>query len=100
MGPVVATEGHVEGLELDPVGLGCVPFRLLDLGDEARVHEFLPLRFRTRLRMGRRGSSGVESSIGSPISLGIRGESAYFGRTSRTRTSRASPPRNSTPKRR
>ena len=47
MGPVVATEGHVEGLELDPVGLGCVPFRLLDLGDEARVHEFLPLRFRS-----------------------------------------------------
>jgi hypothetical protein len=57
MGPVIATERYVEGLEVDPVGFGCVSLRLLDLGDEARVHEFLPLLIGV-------GKPGVQPSIG------------------------------------
>jgi hypothetical protein len=46
MGPVVTSECRFESLELDPIRFFRVPLRLLDLGDEARVHEFLPLRIR------------------------------------------------------
>ena len=38
MRAVVTTESDVELLDGDPLGFFCVPFRLLDLGDEARVH--------------------------------------------------------------
>jgi hypothetical protein len=38
MGAIVAAESDVEFLKGDPLGLFCVSLRLLDLGDEARVH--------------------------------------------------------------
>src|SRR6266511_4075127 len=38
MRAVVTTESDLEVLEGDPLRLFCVPLRLLDLGDEARVH--------------------------------------------------------------
>ncbi len=41
MAAVVAAESDVEALEGDPFGFLGVALRLLDLGDEARVHELL-----------------------------------------------------------
>src|SRR2546423_15005412 len=38
MRAVVAAKSDIEGLEGDPLGLFGVTLRLLDLGDEARVH--------------------------------------------------------------
>src|SRR5207247_1003810 len=38
MAAVVAAEPNVEAFETDPLGLFGVALRLLDLGDEARVH--------------------------------------------------------------
>jgi hypothetical protein len=38
VGAIVAAESHVKFLDGDPLGLFGVSLRLLDLGDEARVH--------------------------------------------------------------
>src|SRR5687767_16007464 len=47
MGVVVAAEPDVEAFDADPFGLRGIALRLLDHGDEARVHEHPPTVIRT-----------------------------------------------------